>query len=271
MNAETISISGVPETMLQTMVARAVYSQKPGHKFYDGKAIEMAEALHYDFSGAEKDAMMSSGVLARTLLLDKMVGEFVRQNPHGTVVNIACGLDTRFYRVDNGTIRWYNLDLPETIAVRRHFLQEDGRVSMIAKSAMDPSWAKQVDATGGNVLVIIEGLTMYLTGNDVARMLRIISRRFSRVKVILEFMNPWIVRHVREKSIEASQAKFTWGIQSGKELERMAPGLRWIEDVSLTEGMKELYPIYRVIGKIPALRNLSNKLAVLERWKMENQ
>lgn len=265
MNAENISISGVPETMLQTMYARAVYSQKPGHKFYDGKAIEMAEALHYDFSNAEKDAMMSSGVLARTLLLDKMVGEFVRQNPHGTVVNIACGLDTRFYRVDNGIIRWYNLDLPETIAVRRRFLREDGRVQMIAKSAMDPSWAKQVDATGGNALVIIEGLTMYLTESDVARMLRIIGRRFSRVKVFLEFMNPWIVRHVREKSIEASQAKFTWGIKSGKELEQMAPELRWIEDVSLTEGMKELYPIYRVIGRIPQIRNLSNKLAVLEK------
>lgn len=265
MNVENISISGVPETMLQTMYARAVYSQKPGHKFYDGKAIEMAEALHYDFSNAEKDAIMSSGVLARTLLLDKMVGEFVRQNPHGTVVNIACGLDTRFYRVDNGTIRWYNLDLPETIAVRHRFLQEDGRVSMIAKSAMDPSWAKQVDATGENVAVIIEGLTMYLTENDVAQMLHIISSHFSRVKVILEFMNPWIVRHIKEKSIEASQAKFIWGIKSGRELEQMAPELRWVEDVSLVEGMKELYPIYRVIGRIPQVRNLSNKLAILDR------
>lgn len=265
MNTENLSISGVPETMLQTMYARAVYSQKPGHKFYDGKAIEMAEALHYDFSKAGKDALMSSGVLARTLLLDKMVGEFVRQNPHGTVVNIACGLDTRFYRVDNGTIRWYNLDLPETIAVRRRFLREDGRVSMIAKSAIDPSWAKQVDATGGNVLVIIEGLTMYLTEGDVTRMLRIMGRRFSHVRAFLEFMNPWIVRHVREKSIEASQAKFTWGIKSGRELERMAPGLRWIEDVSLVEGMKELYPVYRMIGRIPQVRNLSNKLAILEK------
>lgn len=263
MNA--VDLSGVPETMLQTMYARAVYSQKHGHKFYDDKAIEMAEALHYDFSKASKDALMSSGVLARTLLLDKMVGEFVRQNPHGTVVNIACGLDTRFYRVDNGTIRWYNLDLPETIAMRRRFLREDGRVSMIAKSAMDPAWAQQVDATGGNVLVVIEGLTMYLTESDVARMLRILGRRFSRVRIFLEFMNPWVVHHVREKSIEASQAKFTWGIRSGRELERVAPGLRWIEDVSLVEGMKELYPVYRVLGRIPQVRNLSNKLAVLER------
>ncbi len=63
MNSENIQVSGVAETMLQTMYARAVYSQKPGHKFYDGKAIEIAKAMNYDFSKADKDALMSSGAL----------------------------------------------------------------------------------------------------------------------------------------------------------------------------------------------------------------
>ncbi len=89
MNSENIQVSGVAETMLQTMYARAVYSQKPGHKFYDGKAIEIAKAMNYDFSKADKDALMSSGVLARTILLDGMVKQFVDENPNGTVVNRA--------------------------------------------------------------------------------------------------------------------------------------------------------------------------------------
>ncbi len=96
--------------------------------------------MDYDFSLAEKDTMMSDGVIARTILLDRMVGDFIRENPKGTVVNIACGLDTRVYRMKMpSSIRWYNLDLPETIEVRRRFLTEDGRISMIAKSAMDES------------------------------------------------------------------------------------------------------------------------------------
>ncbi len=61
MNSENIQVSGVAETMLQTMYARAAYSQKPGHKFYDGKAIEIAKAMNYDFSKADKDALMSNG------------------------------------------------------------------------------------------------------------------------------------------------------------------------------------------------------------------
>ena len=137
---EKVNIQGVPETMLQTLFARAAHSQKKGHRFYDGKAIEMVQQLDYDFSKAEKDTAMSSGVIARTILLDRMVGDFIRNNPDAVVVNLACGLDTRVYRLDNGRIRWYNLDLPEVIHIRRRFFKEQGRISTIAKSATDKRW-----------------------------------------------------------------------------------------------------------------------------------
>lgn len=174
---ESIDLQGVPETMLQTLYARAAHSKRPDRKFYDVKAIEIMEQLDYDFSKAEKDMAMSAGVIARTILLDKMVGDFVKENPKGTVVNIACGLDTRFYRVDNGRIRWYNLDLPETIAVRRRFLTETGRVSMIAKSAMDETWADDIDETENRTLIVMEGLVMYLTEADVKQFISIIVRQ----------------------------------------------------------------------------------------------
>ena len=106
---------------------------------------------------------------------------------------------------------------------------------------------------------------MYLTQKDVGQILGIIAARFPQVRIILEFMDPWVVGHVKEKSIEATQARFTWGAKSGREIAALCPALRWAEDVSLVEGMKELYPVYRFIGKIGLLRNLSNKLAILER------
>lgn len=67
--------------MLQTLFARAAHSQKKEHKFYDAKAIEIVKQLDYDFSKAEKDAAMSSGVIARTILLDQMVGAFLEGHP----------------------------------------------------------------------------------------------------------------------------------------------------------------------------------------------
>ena len=99
-----ISIEGVPETMLQTLYARAMESQKPKHYIYDEKAIEIVSQLDYNFSKAESDKMMSSGVIARTIVLDKLVGDFLSQNSNAVVLNLACGMDTRCYRMGGGNM-----------------------------------------------------------------------------------------------------------------------------------------------------------------------
>lgn len=265
------NIQGVPETMLQTLYARAAYSRQKNAKFHDPKAVEIVSRMDYDFSLAGKDAMMSTGVIARTILLDRMVGAFIRKNPGCTVVNIACGMDTRVYRLEQDPavsesmdgVTWYNLDLPETIAVRSRFFEENGPVFQIAKSAMDETWASEIRESNGNVLVVVEGLVMYLTEQDVKQILSIISRRFDHAQIIMEIMNPWVAGHMKEKSIEATSARFTWGIKSGEALERLVPEVTWVRDVSLVEGMKVIMPIYRMFGWIPVIRNISNKLAVL--------
>lgn len=263
--SEDVKLRGVAETMLQTLFARAMESQKKNHKIYDEKAIEIVQKLNYDFSNAQKDMLMSRGVIARTIVLDKMVKDYIAVHPDVCIINIACGLDTRFYRVDNGKIHWYNVDLPETMVVRERFLKESGRVVNIAASAMEESWALQVNAEKRDVLVIIEGLTMYLNEKDVKQILNVIDRYFWSVRIFMETMSPFAVQHVKEKSVEASQAKFSWGIKSGKLLKKMSPSFRFVRDVSLAEGMKEMMPLYRVLEKIPFVRNISNKISVLEK------
>lgn len=126
-----IEMTGVPETMIQTLYARAMESEREGHLIYDKKAMEIVKEMDYDFTKAKEDAMMRNGVVARTIVLDELVQNYVTAHPNAVVINIACGLDTRFYRVDNGKLRWFNLDLPVTIEVRKKFLEETGRVSVL--------------------------------------------------------------------------------------------------------------------------------------------
>ena len=155
--------------------------------------------------------------------------------------------------------------MPETMKIRKRFLTETGPVHQIAKSAMDDSYVDDIDYHGENVLVIIEGLTMYLCENDIRKMFSIIEKSFQEVIVMVETMSPFVVKHVKEKSIEGSNAKFTWGVKNGKELQRIIPAFPVQQEVSLVEGKKELMPIYHVIDKIPAVRNISNKIIVLEK------
>ena len=262
---EKIKLSGVPETMLQTVYARAKESSGRG-AIHDAKAEELIEKLDYDFSLADKDTAMRSGVIARTIVLDRLTKAWLGAHPGGVVVNIACGLDTRCYRM-SGYAHWYNLDLPETMAVREKLLPESGTISQIAMSAME-DWGGEISELSEQnvpVLIVIEGLTMYLNAKDVQQIFAVISSRFSQATIFVETMNPAMVRHFKEKSIDASNAKFTWGIKNGKALAELLPGFRFMEEHSLTEGMAVFAPIYKLLDKLPTLRNISNKIIVLEK------
>ena len=257
-----MNLTGVPETMLQTIYARAKESKGRG-AICDKKAEEIVSRLDYDFSLADKDTAMHSGVIARTIVLDRLTTVWLAAHPGGVVVNIACGLDTRCYRM-KGYAHWYNLDLPETMAVRAKLLPESGLISQIAMSAMD-NWGDEIKEKTVPVLVIIEGLTMYLSEADVQRIFRVISHRFEKATVFVETMNPIIVKRFQEKSIEGSNAKFTWGVKDGPALAAMLPDFRFVEEYSLTEGMAAFAPIYKLLDRLPAVRNISNKISVLEK------
>lgn len=206
--------------MLQTVYARAKESSVRG-AIHDAKAEELIKKLDYDFSLADKDTAMRSGVIARTIVLDKLTKSWLATHSGAVVVNIAM-------------------------------------------SAMD-EWGGEISEQNAPVLIVIEGLTMYLNAKDVQLIFAVISNRFSQATIFVETMNPAMVRRFKEKSIDASNAKFNWGIKNGKVLAELLPGFRFMEEHSLTEGMAEFVPIYKLLGKLPAVRDISNKIIVLEK------
>lgn len=199
---EKVSVTGVPETMIQTLYARAKESEKDNPMIQDDMAAEIVSKLDYDFSNADKDKAMSYGVIARTIVLDEMVERYLSKNPNTVVINIASGMDTRCYRMKGKYLRWYNVDLPGTMEIREKFLTENGPIYQIAKSAMDASYTDEIVCDGENVLVVIEGLSMYLQEKDVLQMFSIIEENFSKVTVMIETMSPFVVRHIKENQLK---------------------------------------------------------------------
>lgn len=227
--------------MLQTVYARAKET-KTRKAVTDLKAVEIVDSIDYDFSSADKDKAMHDGVIARTIVLDRLTKNFFKKYPGSTVVNIACGLDTRCYRM-NGYSHWYNLDLPETMSLRSKLLPEEGIISEIKMSAME-DWSECITERDGKALVIIEGLTMYLSR---------------------EVMNPFVVKCFKEKSIEASHARFTWGIRNGKELADFLPGFEFLCEYSLTKGMAEFMPVYKILDRIPMICSIFNRIVAVKK------
>lgn len=258
-------LTGSAETMLQSFYARAKYSRKKNAKFYDAKAIELVGKIDYDFSKAEKDSTMSNGVIARTIVFDELVKDFINKNPDCTVVNIACGLDTRFYRMDNGRIIWYNVDLPETIEVRDAIYHESGRVSTIGISATDPAWADKVTKRG-KMLFIIEGLSMYLTSDENAQMLSIIRDKFDNATVLMECLaKKWVNKEHTEKSIQDTGAKFVFGADTFDDLGKAADGFRCIKNDNIIRGMTEIMPILKPFRNLPLIKKVTQKILIFEK------
>lgn len=258
-------LNGTAETMLQCFYARAMHSKNPKNKFRDEKAEELVDRLDYDFSKARKDTAMSSGIVARSVVFDEIVRAFIDKYPDCTVVNIACGLDTRAYRMDNGKLTWYNLDLPETIEVRNSIYQESGRISTIACSVLDENWPAQVKVRG-KMLFIIEGLTMYMTADEVRVMLAIIRDNFDNAYVCMETLCPYFVKKEGiEKSIKATGATFTWGANRFADLGDIAAGYRKVKDDTIVRGMLTLNPLYALVAWMPIVKRFAEKILIFER------
>ena len=259
------AIHGNAETMLQSFYARAKYSKSKNHKFYDAKAVELVDKIDYDFSAAARDSAMGKGVIARTIVFDELVKNFIEKNPDCTVVNIACGLNTRFYRVDNGKITWYNLDLPETIAIRNQIFEESGRVSTIGISALDPAWAKEVKVRE-KMLFIIEGLSMYLTVEENGQILKIIKDHFDNAFILMECLaKVWVNQERIEKSIQQTGAKFVFGADHFEELGNMTAGYHKIKDDSILRGMAAFSPAYKFFARLPAAKKFTQKILIFEK------
>lgn len=250
-------LKGVPETMLQTLYARARQSQSKHPLFSDKKAEEIVEKMNYDFSDAKEDKKMEEVVVNRTVVLDKMVREFLEKYPDSTVINMACGMDSRCYRNEGKFYRWYNIDLPDVMDIRSRFMEESDTILHIAGSVMDANWVSQIEVLPGKkVLVIIEGLTMYLSEEKISHLFELIGTSFSDVTIFTEVLSPYYVKNVRMKSIEKTKSSFTWGAKNGKTLARLAENFRHVKDLTYTGN---------VFFKMPLMNRMSNRIVVMEK------
>ncbi len=139
------TLSGVPETLLMTLYVRACESQRPDGMIRDQKAIDMVNQIKCDFSRLRMQRHDEIAVIMRMRKFDSHVRDFLARNPDSVVVHIGCGLDTRFERVDNGCVEWFDLDVSDVIELRRKLISnESQRYHMLSTSVFDDNWMEKL-------------------------------------------------------------------------------------------------------------------------------
>ena len=262
-----LQLGAIQETMLIPVTIKATETQRKNARIKDYTAVKILETLQCDTSKYDK-FMSHEGVIARTIMFDREAAAFIAAHPDCTVLNLACGLDDRFSRVDNGTIRWFDLDLADSMAVRRQFFSDTDRRKMLTGSVLDTAWVTAVKSSGNYkepsyVLIIIEGLLMYLTEAEVKETFDIIADFFPEAQIITELMcraTAGFSKH--HDTVKHTGAVFRWGIDNGTELEELCPKLKLLKEESFNLEMSKYTFRGWLFGNLPKFKRLNNRLAV---------
>jgi len=255
-NKEKPKLKGIPETMLIPLRARYLESKRENGIISDHKTIEILDQIECDFSGKKEVSIGSQlGISIRTEILDEQVNLFLARNSNAVVVNLGCGLDTRFHRIDNGSVMWYDLDVPEAIEIRRKFFDETDRFKFISKSVTDFSWLKIIPESQP-LLFIAEGLLMYFTESEVKEILSTVSSTHPESEMLFEAMSPFIAKRTdKHPDVKNYDAQFKWGIKTGADLEEWGQGINFIEEWYYFERHKDRFPVlFKLLSFIPAFR-----------------
>lgn len=267
-----IKFDGVMETLLITLYIRSEDFKKEKSVLKDKKSAEIISKIDYDFSKFKDGWISYYGVLARAKVMDEQVQRFIAENPDSVVVYVGCGFDTRFERIDNGKIGWYNLDFPEVIEKRKLFFDENERVTNIPKSALDSSWTEDIKAEGKEVLIISEGVLMYFEESEIKEFLKILTDSFQKFEAHFDLLSlGTLKRQKKHDTLKKMNAQFKWGIKDGSELIRLNPEMKQTGLINFTGKMKKILPFSKK-WILPIMYLYNNRLGIYtyERKKGSN-
>jgi O-methyltransferase involved in polyketide biosynthesis len=230
-----VELGSVQKTLLLPLWGRAIEARQPHPLLVDREAGEIVHRLDYDFSDFEAnlDEISRLGWIVRCVHIDATVKRFLESYPKATVVNIGCGLDTTYERVDNGTLRWYDLDLPDVLSLRQQLIPQKERSVYLAGSVFDTSWFDEVEVAD-NIFFIASGVFYYFDESQVKELLLKIADRFPGSEIIFDASSPLGVkmanRMVLDRGGMDTPAALTWGISSCRKLEEWDDRLKVIEE-----------------------------------------
>jgi O-methyltransferase involved in polyketide biosynthesis len=270
MEAKKIRLTKEKETYLATLYGKAMDAAVEHPILGDRFAADAVARIDYDF----KELKLPNGgeitLPMRAWHFDQWTRAFLAANPVSSVLHLGCGLDTRVYRIDPGSqVRWYDVDMPDVIALREQLYPERDGYQQIGTSVTDLAW---LDAIPGDtpVLVVAEGLVMYLHESDGTALFRRITEQFPSGQIAFDGYSGSMIRLVsRLATVRGSKAELFWGVDDPHDLEKQVPQLRLAESVEFLM-MPELLcrlpttgfrgATYKVMGKLPFYRHLVRHL-----------
>ena len=129
-------------------------------------------------------------IMERLVAIDDRVRNFIERYADGIIVNVGCELDTMFARVDNGRIKWYNVDLPERIELRRKYMDTRSREVNIESPIFDFGWLDQISKPQDTaILFVAYDMMKYFNKERLKNFLDTLWKKFPGAEVVFDAKN----------------------------------------------------------------------------------
>lgn len=258
-------LTGVSETALLTLNGRAHQAGLPDAILHDPMAIQLRDSFDVDF---DRFGRKGQEMALRSLAVDGCTIEYLRTHPKATVVALAEGFQTSFWRLDAAVpdpqFRWVSVDLPPVIALRERLLPASPRITSLGQSALDYSWMDRIDS-GDGVFITAEGLLMYLLPEQAMELITACAKRFPGGQMFFD-LPPTIIKKVAPKGIRASKnyrvppMPFSLSINQLSALVGRIPGLKAVRDIPMPKGrgfvFEKVFPAFWRFGPLKPYRGV---------------
>jgi O-methyltransferase involved in polyketide biosynthesis len=254
------SLESVSETLLMTLYVRARESQRPNAMIKDDKAVAMVNQIDYDFSRLRMQRHDEVGIIMRMNKFDSHVRDFLKRNPKAVVVHIGCGLDTRFERVDNRHVEWFDLDMPDVMALRQKMMRnESSRYHTLATSVFEDGWLEDVRRFKPcPFMFIAEGVLPYFEEAQVKSLFLKLCEHFPGCELVCDAHTPFVIwvdnLHLAYAKVKA---RMHWSIKDGKDIESWGEEIRLLDEWNYYEDDESPLKAYRWVRLIPPLAKSS--------------
>jgi O-methyltransferase involved in polyketide biosynthesis len=264
-------LTGVSETALLTLQVRANEARRPDSIIDDPMAVELVDSIAFDF--AKFGFSRRQDMALRALAFDGATRRYLLDHPAATVVALAEGLQTSFYRLEASGVgdefHWLTVDLAPMAELRSKLLPPSDRVAVCAQSALDYSWMDRVDDSDG-VFITAEGLLMYLQPTEAMGLITECARRFPGGQMMFDLPPAWAARLASSGMRTSSRYRippmpFAMSPAKAAELVDVVPGVRVVHDVPLPIGRGSVFnAVAWAVQRIPLFDALRPALTLLE-------
>jgi O-methyltransferase involved in polyketide biosynthesis len=242
-----VDLGAIEATLFLPLLGRARDAEKSNSILSDSYAKDIVSRLNFDFSSLEQGAHAEGEQLSWTIRawnFDDTIRRFLVEEGDAAVVNIGAGLDTTFQRVDDGNVRWTNIDLPSVVGLRKTLIPDSDRESTIAKSVFDYSWFEDVTefSAGRRVLLMAAGVLFFFGARELRVLFRRLAEEFPSAHFVFDAMSSpiWVAltnwQMHRTGRMDPS-ARLKWHLRKASQLKRWVPTARVIDEYPMFSRM----------------------------------